>query len=118
MKYRNDAVYKALEEIITDVGVKVVYTEVPEDSIDGEIWARSDINSNSIMMPGSDVFPDDETACLILGHEMGHIMSGLDSPDLRIERKRNEAVCDLIGVYLVRLAEMKAGYDAEKALME
>ena len=115
-KYRDDAIYKALEKIITDAGIKIVYTKVPDDPIDGAIWARTDIDS--IMMPDTEEFPDEETACLILGHEMGHILSGVDSPDHPSDRRRNEAICDLIGVYLYKLAEMQAGYEAEKLLME
>ena len=118
MRYRNDETYKALEKIITAAGVNIVYQEVPDDCIDGAIWARCDDEGMSIMMPDKDVFPDDETACLILGHEMGHILSGLDSPDYPSDRRRNEAVCDLIGVYLCKLAEMTAETEIEKAFLE
>lgn len=107
MDYRTDPTYQALEKIIQDAGVKITYETVPDDSIDGEIWARSDIDTDSIMMPeAGDAFPDAETACVILGHEMGHILSRLDSPDDPAQRRQNEAVCDLIGVYLFRLAGM------------
>ena len=113
--YRDDVVYKELERIINDAGVSVIYGDVPDDSIDGEIWARSDSDSNTIIMPDSEeAFPDNETACLILGHEMGHILSRLDSVDQPIERRRNEAVCDMIGVCLYQLAERTAGRKAEK----
>lgn len=118
MKYRNDETYKALEKIITAAGVDIVYRKVPNDCIDGEIWARSDDGGMSIMMPDEDVFPNEETACLILGHEMGHILSGLDSPDYPSDRRRNEAVCDLIGVYLYKLAEMTAGTELERVFQE
>ena len=63
------------------------------------------MESSSIMMPDNpEVFPDAETACLILGHEAGHVLSGLDSPDIPAFRRKNEAVCDLIGYYLYELA--------------
>lgn len=107
MKWRDDEIYKTLEGIAQAAGVRVIYAPVPDDSIDGEIWARTDPDSMAIMMPESETaFPDSETACLILGHEMGHILSRLDSPDCPIERRKNEAVCDLIGVYLFKLAEL------------
>lgn len=114
MKYREDLVYQEMERLIEGAGVKIIYCQVPGDSIDGAIWARSDTDANMIMMPDSDVFPNDEKACLILGHEMGHVLSSVDSPDLPVERTWNEALCDMIGVYLYKLAEMRAGYKLEK----
>lgn len=119
LSYREDLTYQALERIITQAGVKVEYMPVPDDHIDGAIWARADQEARKIMMPDDgNAFPDEETACLILGHEMGHILSGLDSPDDVVERKKNEAVCDLIGAYLTKLAEMTAGTAIERALFE
>ncbi len=119
MSYRDNDTYKALENIVMNAGVTVVYRDVPDDPIDGAIWARADPDSNRITMPMDDnAFPDDETACLILGHEMGHILTNLDSPDDPIERRKNEAVCDLVGVYLFRLAEETASFQAEKWLRD
>ena len=117
MNYRDGIIYKALEKIITNAGVKIVYEEVHNDIIDGEIWARADYESNMIMMPDApDAFPDEEKACLILGHEMGHILSRLDSVDDPKERERNETTCDGIGVYLYRLAELTAGEEIEQQI--
>lgn len=105
MNYRDGEMYKALETIITNAGVKIIYEHVHDDSIDGAIWARADIDGNCIMMPvEGDAFPNEETATLILGHEMGHILTRNDSPDEPITRRRNEAECDLVGVYLTNLA--------------
>lgn len=67
-----------------------------------------------IMMPETDEFHNDELACAILGHEMAHILTGLNSPDNVLDRRRNEAVCDLVGVYLAKLAELIAGWKIEK----
>lgn len=106
MGYREDPIYKALEKIIVSAGVKIEYRKVPDDGIDGAIWARSDSDAMKIIMPDTEEFPNTETACLILGHEMGHILTGLESPDDPIERRKNEAVCDLMGVYLTKLADM------------
>lgn len=103
-EYRKNPVYQTLEKIINDAGVRIIYQNVPDDSIDGEIWARSDHDGMSIMMPDEDTFPDVETACLILGHEMGHILTGLDSPDEPVQRRINEATCDQVGAYLYNLA--------------
>ena len=101
--YKTDLVYQALEEILQNAGMKIIYEEVPDDRIDGAIWARSDYDK--IMMPKApEAFPDPETACCILGHEAGHILSGIDSPDIPSLRRKNEAVCDLIGCYLYELA--------------
>lgn len=116
--YRNYEVYKALEKIITSAGVEIIYQEVPDDSIDWEIWARADCDARKIMMPDDESFPDDDTATLILGHEMGHIISGNESPDDPVDRKQNEAECDLIGVYLYKLAHMIAENEAEKMFKE
>ena len=103
--YREDLTYKALQEILQNAGITIIYQEVPDDSIDGAIWARADCDGMAIMMPeNGDAFPDSETACCILGHEAGHILSGLNSTDLPAERRKNEAVCDLIGFYLYQLA--------------
>ena len=51
MSYRESEVYQALERIIENAGVTIQYSAVHEDPIDGEIWARSDIESRSILMP-------------------------------------------------------------------
>lgn len=117
--YRENEVYIVLEELIKSAGVTVRYENVPDDSIDGAIWARSDTDLNSIMMPDDpDSFPDEETACKILGHEMGHILAGLDSPDEPAERENNEATCDLVGHCLYKLAEMIVEAKAEKRLRD
>lgn len=96
--YRHDSVYMTLERLCADAGIRIVYQAVPDDSIDGEIWARSDMECQSIMMPDQDCFDCDERAGLILGHEMAHIITGLGSPDYLPERIKNEAVCDLLGL--------------------
>lgn len=116
--YRDDEVYQQLEKIITNAGVKITYVKVHDDSIDGAIWARADTESQQILMPDTDEFPNEMIACLVLGHEMGHILSGLGSPDDPVERRYNEAECDQIGVYLYKLAEMTADYEAEKIFLE
>lgn len=117
--WRKDEVYQALVKIIENAGVRITYATVPDDAIDGAIWARSDTDAMAIMMPeAEDAFPNAETACLILGHEMGHILTGADSPDEPITRRENEAVCDFIGAQLTRLAELTAGYEAEKELRQ
>ena len=119
MGYRDNLIYTVLEELVKAAGVNIIYQEVPNDQIDGEIWARADYNMNAIMMPDADdAFPDDDTACLILGHEMGHIMMRVDSPDDPSERRMNEAVCDQIGVYLYKLACMIAEKKMEDAFNE
>lgn len=119
MTYRNYPVYDALEKLIESAGVAITYQEVPDDSIDGAIWARSDPESKEIMMPDADdAFPDEDTACLILGHEMGHILTGVDSPDAPDERRMNEAICDQVGVYLFRLACMIAENEVERQFSE
>ena len=48
--YRENEVYKILEEILTNAGMRIYYQNVPDDSIDGAIWARSDEDSASIMI--------------------------------------------------------------------
>ena len=117
LKYRHDSVYMALERLCTEAGIKIVYQTVPDDSIDGEIWARSDVTMQTIIMPDQDCFDCNERAGLILGHEMAHIITGLGSPDYQPERMKNEAICDLLGSQLYRLAEMIAVAEAEKAFL-
>ena len=118
MRYRSYPAYAALEKLIESAGVTIIYQKVPDDHIDGAIWARSDYQMNSIMMPDSDdAFPDEDTACLILGHEMGHILMIIDSSDIPDERRMNEAICDQIGVYLFNLACMIAEHEIEKQYM-
>lgn len=117
--YRNGMIYSTLEELINAAGVEVIYEKVPDDSIDGEIWARADADANMIMMPDADdAFPDEDTACLILGHEMGHILMNIDSPDEPCKRRMNEAICDQIGVYLYQLACRIVGKRLEDALLD
>ena len=116
MPWRDDETYKELEQLILKAAVRIKYEQVPGDSIDGAIWARSDSCTRTIMMPAEDdAFPDAETACLILGHEMGHILTGLDSPDYPADRRRNEAVCDLVGCALHKLAQMIVDGKEEQA---
>lgn len=117
MEYREGEVYQVLERIIKNAGVTIRYTAVHDDPIDGEIWARSDIESMSILMPDDgEAFPDEGTACQILGHEMGHIMTGLESVDYDPAiREINERTCDLIGSYLYRLAELTYENDCAEA---
>ena len=119
MPWKSDPVYKTLEGIAQAAGIRIQYQSVPDDRIDGAIWARSDADSLSIMMPEDErAFPNAETACLILGHEIGHILSALDSPDEPAERRKNEAVCDLIGYYLFQLALRMHETEIENAFME
>ena len=113
--YREDLVYHALENLCNTAGVKVMYESVPDVSIDGEIWARADCEGRMIMMPDSDCFDSAARATLILGHEMGHILTGVDSTDDVAMRVRNEAICDLAGWLLHNLAEMIA---SEKLMKE
>lgn len=117
MDYREGIVYQVLERIIKSAGVTIKYDKVHDDSIDGEIWARSDIESRSIIMPDEgEAFPDEGTACQILGHEMGHIMTELESVDYDpVIREINERTCDLIGAYLYRLAELTYENDCAEA---
>ena len=105
--WKENPIYKTLERIANNAGINITYQKVHNDIIDGEIWARADIDSQSIMMPeNEDEFPDASKACLILGHEIGHILSGLDSPDDSTIREINENNCNLIGTCLLKLAEM------------
>lgn len=118
MSYRDDDIYQELERIIRDAGITIEYRCVPDDSIDGAIWARSDDEALCIIMPDDpEAFPSTEKACNILGHEMGHIITGLDSPDDPVKREENEKTCDQVGIYLTKLAEMTAGYKAEQRFL-
>ena len=114
--YRNDPVYKALESLLTEkAGIKVIYTEVPDDSIDAQIWARCDSDSDEIIMPiESDSFPDSKKAAEILGHEAAHLLTYLDSTDFEPQRSINESICDFVGICLYSLAEKIAIHEAEQ----
>ena len=115
-EYTKDAVYKTLSEWIESAGVKIIYCSVPSDCIDGEIWARADRDSRCIMMPvENDAFPDSWAAACVLGHEMGHILTGLDRPDDE-RREHNEAVCDAVGVALAEFSGMRYERKCEKRL--
>ncbi|MCR5220835.1 MAG: hypothetical protein K6E31_07575 [bacterium] len=117
--YRTDETYKALEALIKSAGVKIRYTSIPDDSIKGPLWARSEPQGQIIEMPEDQTtFECTEQACLILGHEMGHILADKDSSDEITESVKNEAICDLVGYYLYRLAEMIAGTAAEERLLQ
>ena len=118
MDYRKDETYMALERIIEDAGVTIAYGFVPDDSIDGSIWARTDDEAMEILMPeDGEAFPDSVTACRILGHEFSHILTGLDSPDGDpVKREINERTCDIVGALLCKLAEMTAEHEAERVI--
>lgn len=113
-QYRYDPVYRALEKLCADAGIRIVYQTIPDDPIDGEVWARADADGQSIMMPDQDCFDCAERAALILGREMSHIITGLHSLDYLPERVRDEAVCDLLGSHLYSPAEMIASAEIEK----
>ena len=109
--YKSNPEYKALETILKNAGMTIIYQDVSDG-------ARSDYESMSIVMPEApDAFPNIQVACATLGHEAGHILTRLDSVDWPPEERiRNEAICDLIGVYLYKLAEMTAGFEIEKTM--
>lgn len=111
--YREAGNYRIMEQIVKLAGIKIVYKEIPED-----IHARTD--ASVIEMPDNpEAFPDDDqTATLVLGHELGHIISDLGDEIEPSMRARNEAVCDLIGVYLTRLADMIYEHEMEKAFSD
>ena len=104
--YYDDRLYKTLASLIKDAGVRIIYQAVPDDCIDGEIWARADSEGRMIMMPDEDVFPDAWKATEILGHEMAHILTGVDSPDDPEERQKNESICDEVGRALREFAAL------------
>lgn len=116
--YRDDPTYTILESLCIRAGVEVKYTIIPDDQIDGTLWARSNDQQKVIEMPDTDCFDSPEKAAIILGHEMAHILAGVDSSDLLIESVMNEAFCDLLGGYLYKLSELIAGTDAEKAFLQ
>ena len=113
MDYKDDPTYKALARLASEAGMRIDYVDLSDD-----LLART--RDRVIQMPkDGDAFGDDfEYACMVLGHEMCHEITGLDSSDFQRERVRNEAVCDLAGVFLFQLAEAIAGHEAETALME
>lgn len=118
MQYRNNEIYMKLEQIIESAVVTIEYGIVPDDSIDGNIWARSDERAMKIIMPTEDVFPDDLTACRILGHEFAHILARIPSVDGDpVRREMDERACDAIGAYMVGLAEMIVGHEMESVIV-
>ena len=98
-----------LAELINRAGIRIEYTD-----LDGEIYGRTD-TLTVIQMPIENDFRNDMHATMVLGHEMGHILTGGDSGKTQDEQIAIEATCDLCGVILYRLAEMIAGEDIEKA---
>lgn len=118
MGYRDNECYQVLEELIKAAGVRIVYDDVPDDSYDGPLYAKTD-GYNQIMMPSDpDKFPDDETAILVLGHEMGHIIIRNERTIYDpIAQMRAESECNLVGVYLTELALMIYEQRCKEALM-
>lgn len=111
--YREAPEYKMLEALCEKAGVRIDYCTVPDDQIDGASWARSNDQAMVIEMPDADVFAGDTQAALILGHELAHIVASVDSSDDPAVSTINEALCDLIGGYFYKLAELMAGKEAE-----
>ena len=130
MDYRENETYKALEKILQNAGVKIDYLDIPED-----IHGRTHAEDLYIQMPEDpEAYKEhsDDYAALILGHEAGHILS---NPYVCDPVKRtvwnnekyitedettlvnNEALADLIGVYLYRLADLTATKEAEQQLI-
>lgn len=113
MKYRDDDVYKMLEEIIVNAGVEIMYMNIPAEDA-----GRSDTEGLIIQMPDKDIFESEMQAALVLGHEMGHILIGdRKEYDLR-DHVEIESTCDLIGAYLYKLAEMSAGTRLERSVFK
>lgn len=112
-QYTQDSVYKILETLCASAGVRVRYTSVPDDPIKGELWARADEQARVIEMPEEDIFESPMHAALVLGHELAHIAAQIDSTDDPAEGIAREAMCDMLGAFLCKLAEMIAMEDAE-----
>lgn len=108
--YRDDVTYKTLERIIQDAGVIVRYEDVPDN-----IYART--RDSLISMP-READMDAITACIVLGHEMAHILTGLYTADDEPSHTINEATCDMIGSALYKLAEMITGADIERQMLK
>lgn len=100
MRYTEHPAYIILENLVKSAGIKIEYVkDIPDYD-----YARS--KDDIIQMPFTDdAFESVDHACMVLGHEVGHILSGLETEDALELKVHNEAVCDLIGVYLYRLAE-------------
>jgi hypothetical protein len=115
MDYRQGKIYATLERIIQDAGITVRYCNIPNDSIWGACLARSSDQDECIEMPDNgDAFQDEISACLVLGHEMGHLLTGQGNSDEPDKRYIIEGTCDCIGAWLYRLADMTAATAAER----
>lgn len=108
---------KLSKTFVNRQGVSVRYTTVLNDQLDGELWARSSGQNLAIEMPDSDCFEQQEQAILVLGHELAHLVSRIDSSDNPVESVKNEAACDLLGSYFYNLAEMIAAHKAEQQFL-
>ena len=114
MDYRDDRIYQQLHELIRMAGVNITYDVIPQEpeecvSAMAYIMREESREHGTIIMPiDGEAFPDADTACIALGHEMGHILAQISGSDCDTEglRKIREINCELIGAYLVRLAEM------------
>lgn len=131
MSYRDNAIYKALEKILQNAGIKIDYADIP-----GDIYGGTHAEDLYIQMPEDpEAYQEhsEEYAAMVLGHEAGHILSNpyIKDPVTRTRvknevfiteneaiRVQNEALCDLIGVYLYTLADLTAAEDMEKELRE
>jgi Zn-dependent peptidase ImmA (M78 family) len=111
--YREALEYRMLEMLCERAGVRVNYCTVSDGQIDGALWARSSDQAMVIEMPDADVFENGAQAALILGHELAHIVAAVDSSDEPAVSVINEALCDLLGGYFYKLAELMAGKEAE-----
>ena len=107
-QYTSDLVYRALENLCDNAGIRVVYTHVPDDAIKGELWARANQQARLIEMPNDDCFESPIQAALVLGHELSHIVAEIDSVDDYALSPLHESMCDMLGSFLYKLAEMIA----------
>ncbi len=107
-QYTSDPVYRALENLCDNAGVRVVYTHVPDDAIKGALWARADQQARCIEMPNEDCFESPIQAALVLGHELSHIVAEIESVDDYAQSPLHESMCDMLGSFLYKLAEMIA----------
>jgi hypothetical protein len=106
-EYTKDAVYRELVQICANAGVAVEYGDLPEETA-----GRSMTHMNLIEMPDQDIFPDNQTAGEVLGHELAHVL--FETLPGCMDDEETEA--DKIGVALYLLAELTAINKAEAVL--
>jgi len=86
--------------LASEAGIRTEYLK--SEDLPG-VWARS--AGKTIQMHDGEIYHDEEHACFVYGHEMAHILNGIETDYVEpIAGYRFEAECDMASSFYINLA--------------